>query len=249
MGFMTILYEKEEGMAKITFNRPEKLNALNGTMWKEIRSAIEDANEDEKVVAIVITGSGRAFSAGNDISDFEGSIGDGSAEKLIQTMVGSKKPVISAVNGLAFGGGFELVLACDISIVTESSSFSFPEPKLGIFPPFGIWLLPQIIGTKKAKYLMLTCDVIDGKEAERQGLVSRVVPDNQLENVARETVEKIRKIAPLAIGEIKSGIDRYLNSEELSKAMSSMDRLLNSSDFKEGSEAFFDKRTPKFKGR
>ncbi|MDY6959410.1 MAG: enoyl-CoA hydratase/isomerase family protein, partial [Halobacteriota archaeon] len=102
-------------MAKITFNRPKKLNALNGTMWKEIRSAIRDANEDKDVVAIVITGSGRAFSAGNDISDFEGSIGDGSAEKLIQAIVNSKKPVISAVNGLAFGGGFELVLACDIS--------------------------------------------------------------------------------------------------------------------------------------
>ncbi|MDY6959411.1 MAG: enoyl-CoA hydratase-related protein, partial [Halobacteriota archaeon] len=190
-----------------------------------------------------------AFSAGNDISDFEGSIGDGSAEKLIQAIVNSKKPVISAVNGLAFGGGFELVLACDISIASESSSFSFPEPKLGIFPPFGIWLLPQITGSKKAKYLMLTCDVIDAKEAEREGLISKVVPDDQLEGSVEETVEKIKKIAPLAIKEIKSGIDRYLESEELSNAMSSMDRLLASRDFKEGSEAFFEKRSPKFEGR
>ena len=168
---------------------------------------------------------------------------------IFEVMIGSEKPLISAVNGLAYGGGCEIVLASDISIAKESAIFSLPEPKLGLIPPFAIWLLPHIIGTKKAKYLMLTCDRIDAKEAERIGLISRVVPDDQLDFAVKEVARKVIDIAPLAIRDIKFGIDRYIDKKELTQILSFMAKLFASRDFREGVRAFVQKRRPKFKGK
>ena len=248
MDFETILFEKNGGVAKITFNRPDKLNALNGKMLRETTSAIEDADSDKKVRVIVITGAGRAFSAGNDISDFTGSISGGSINKLFEIMIGSGKPVISAVNGLAYGGGCEIVLASDISIAKECVTFCLPEPKLGIIPPFATWLLPPIVGINRAKYLMLTCDKIDAKEAERIGLINKVVSDDKLDDAVKETASKVMDIAPLAIREIKFGIDRYIDGEKLKKILPSMGKLFASKDFRVGVQAFVQKRKPKFGG-
>jgi len=252
MNFNNIVYNKSDGVAKITLSREEKANAINGKMWKEIGIAMKDAVSDAGVRVIVLTGSGeKAFSAGNDITDFFGSASG--VVGVYETIAKSEKPIISAVNGLAYGAGFELVLATDISIAAEHATFSLKEANVGLIPPWGICMLPEIVGKKKAKELMLTCDVIDAREAERLGIVNKVVPKDKLEAATAELVQKILNVAPLAARDIKLGVDYDRRGKEykehFAQVASALAKLFTTEDFREGVTAFVQKRKPGFKGK
>lgn len=247
-----IVYGKSEGVAKIILRREEKANAINGKMWREIEKAMKDALSDASVRVIILSGSGdKAFSAGNDITDFFGSAS--AVADVFDIITKSEKPIITAVNGLAYGVGFELVIASDISIAAEHATFSFKEANVGLIPPWGICMLPEIVGKKKAKELMLTCDVIGAREAEHLGIINKVVPADRLEEATMEVVQKIMNIAPLAARDIKLGVDIDYRGKEykdnFAQVAASLAKLFGTEDFREGVLAFMQKRKPEFKGK
>ena len=258
MSFENILFKKEEGIATITINRPESLNALSTETLSEMISALEDAKKDEDVRVVVLTGAGdRSFSAGADLKgikdgttlqlrDFLGKFGE-----LSHAMMNLGKPTIAAVNGLALGGGCELAISCDIVIASEDARFGTPEIKIGVLPAVAISLLPRLIGRKKALELIFTGDDIKAREAERVGLISRVVPADRLEGDVREFANKLIDKSPVALRFAKDAIYRGLDVE-YAKALENgfeMTSVLSSSeDAKEGVSAFLEKRKPLWKG-
>ncbi len=193
MAFETIIYEKKDNVAWITLNRPDKLNAQNDTLRAEVIAALEQANADDEVRVIVLTGAGdRAFSAGADIGQFP----EWQPLNVIQRSKGARrpytvireipKPVIAMVNGLALGGGCELAMACDIIIASDRARFGQPEINVGVIPGGGgTQILPRLVGEKKAKEMVFTGDFIPAEEAWRLGMVNKVVPAEKL----REAVE------------------------------------------------------------
>ena len=217
---MNVLYEVTDHIAVITINRPEALNALNIDVLKELLHTAEKAEADESVYVMVITGAGKAFVAGADISQMKdmspveakafGDFGNSVFYK-IETMT---KPVIAAVNGYALGGGCELSMACDIRIAGNKAKFGQPETGLGITPGFGgTQRLPRIVGASKAKELIFTAGTISADEALRIGLVSRVVPDEELMATALELAGKIANNAQIAVRQSKDAISKGLQTD------------------------------------
>ncbi len=217
---MNVLYEVADHIAVITINRPEALNALNLDVLKELLHTAEKAEADESVYVMVITGAGKAFVAGADISQMKdmspveakafGDFGNSVFYK-IETMT---KPVIAAVNGYALGGGCELSMACDIRIAGNKAKFGQPETGLGITPGFGgTQRLPRIVGASKAKELIFTAGTISADEALRIGLVSRVVPDEELMATALELAGKIANNAQIAVRQSKDAISKGLQTD------------------------------------
>lgn len=257
MNFETIIYEKKEGIATITLNRPHKLNALSLATYEELDRALDAAEADPEVKVLVLTGAGdRAFCAGDDINTFEG-FTPASARSFLKKVLMPiflkieklDKPVIAAVNGMALGGGFELALISDITIASEKATFGLPEPRLGLYSVLGVIRLADAIGVKRARELMLTCDTIDAREAERIGLVNKVVPADQLEAAARETAQKIMSIAPLSASLTKAALNRMLGGEDIEYSMEALAFLFCTEDHKEGFDAFMKRRKPEFKER
>jgi enoyl-CoA hydratase/carnithine racemase len=159
------------------------------------------------------------------------------------------KPAIAAVNGYALGGGFEVALACDITIASENASFGLPEARLGIYPAFASLRLPGIMGAKRAKKLMLTGESVDAFEAEKLGLVNRVVPLPQLMEAAREEARKIIKLAPLGVAMTKAAVNRGFGGEDLAFTVEATSLLFGTEDHKEGFNSFMEKREPRFQGK
>ncbi|MFQ5827019.1 MAG: enoyl-CoA hydratase/isomerase family protein [Dehalococcoidia bacterium] len=256
MAYETIIYQSEKGIATITLNRPHKLNALSMDSYRETIKALEEAEADPKVRVLILTGAGdRAFCAGDDISIFEG-LSAGRARTFIKEvmplMLGLErldKPVIAAVNGYALGGGFEVALACDITIASENASFGLPEARVGIYPVFASLRLPQVMGAKRAKKFLLTGETIDAFEAERMGLVNRVVPLSQLLDAAREEARKIMALAPLGVTLTKEAVNRGVVGEEMAYSIEAASLLFGTEDHREGVRAFMEKREPRFKGK
>ncbi len=256
-GFEHILYEKRDNSAWIILNRPEKLNALHSTTWREIVEAIKMAEDDKDVYVIVLTGKGRAFSAGDDISELEKLREPSTTSEYffmltdkILKILQCKKPIIAAVNGLAYGGGCELVELADLVIAVEDARFCVPEGLIGAVPPIHVTVAPLIFGRKIANEMVYTAEPIDAKKALEIGLVNRVVPKDKLEEAVTELINKIKRISPSAILTIKRiSLRQFINPDKLAVAMEDLLILAQTEDFKEGTHAFIEKRQPRWKGR
>jgi enoyl-CoA hydratase len=214
---MSVLYEKKEHVAVITINRPEALNAINYDVLAKLSEAVEAAATDDDVYVLILTGTGKAFVAGADISqmkDFSPIEAKRFAEyanAIFSRLESLPKPSIAAVNGYALGGGCELAMACDIRIAGARAKFGQPEVGLGITPGFGgTQRLPRLVGSSKAKELILTAENIGAEEALKIGLVSRVAPDEELMSAAFELAGKIAKNAQIAVRQSKEAINRGL---------------------------------------
>jgi 2-(1,2-epoxy-1,2-dihydrophenyl)acetyl-CoA isomerase len=228
MLFNGFLFEKKGGVAWITFNRPERLNALGNTTTEELCRACEDAIDDADVRVLSITGAGDAFCVGGDYKDtFERGFGKSAQQwrhrirtgpnRLVTLLSTSEKPVVASVNGVAVGGGATIALACDIRIASDRARFGFPFSKIGVTPEFGCtYLLPRVVGFGKAMELLLTADMVDAREAEKIGLVNQVVPHEDLQEATKRLIDKLLDRPPSALGTIKSMLYRSLSMDMLS---------------------------------
>jgi enoyl-CoA hydratase len=258
MSYETIALQVSDRVATITVNRPDKLNALNDRVIAELGEAIDQAVSDANVGGVILTGAGRAFVAGADISELEAH-GPMSAKRLAQTgqevfgrFESSPKPVIAAVNGFALGGGCELAMACHIRIASEFAKFGQPEVKLGLIPGYGgTQRLPRLVGRGRALQLLLTGEMIDAQEAYRVGLVNRVVPAAELLAAANEMMRAILANAPLAIANVIEVVNRGYDAtleDALTLEATAFGLLAATDDKREGTRAFLEKRAARFTG-
>jgi enoyl-CoA hydratase len=213
MAFECIIYQKEEGIATVKLNRPRVLNAMNKQLWLEFQEALEDAGNDPEVKAVIITGEGRAFSTGADLKESKTRTIEEYRDYLTELQEASRKlmrfekATIAAINGYALGSGYELALACDIRIAAEEAKIGSPEASVTSSVTGGAMRLVQdLIGPGKAKELIFTAEFIDGKEAERIGLVNKAVPLDRLMETTREMARKIAKNSAFSIKMIKRGL-------------------------------------------
>jgi enoyl-CoA hydratase len=260
MAFTTLLYAVSDGIARITLNRPDKLNALNGVVIAELGDAIGHVEGDPGVRGVILTGAGpKAFVAGADISEIaEQGASEGKARALAGQLVFRRlercgKPVIAAVNGFALGGGCELAMACHLRVASESAKFGQPEVKLGIGPGYGGTVrLPRLVGKGRALELLLTGQMIDAQEAWRIGLVNRVVPADRLLDEAEQLLRTILENGPLAIRAcleaVDAGLEMSLDQALLLEA-NHFGLLSGTADMREGTRAFLEKRKPVFQGK
>jgi len=258
----SILLKKEGNIATITLNRPERLNALDWPAQWLFGQKLDEVAGDNDIRALIITGAGRAFCAGGDVSAQKGRIGMKPAERragmkrLLKNPLKIRKmtiPVIAMVNGVAVGAGCNMALACDIIIASEKARFSQAFVKVGLVQDFGgSYLLSRQVGTKKACELVFTGDIIDAYEALRIGMVNKVVPEEELENVTREMAMKIASRAPLAVSiakrSIYDGFDNFDLETALEYEMYTQGLCSDTEDHREGATAFLEKREPEFKG-
>jgi len=214
MTFERIIYEKKEDVAIITLNRPQVLNAMNKQLWLDVERALADALEDKGVRVLIFTGAGRAFSTGADLKDSKGRSLIAYRDYLVHLQEISRriirypKPTIAAVNGFALGSGYELALACDIRIAAEGAKFGSPEARVSSSVTGGAMRLVQdLVGPGKARELLFTCEYIDGKEAERIGLVNKAVPGERLMEETMAMAGKIAANSLFSINLIKKGLN------------------------------------------
>lgn len=259
MAYETLIVETPQpGVTLVRLNRPDALNALNSTLLGELSAVLDTAEADEAVRCIVLTGSEKAFAAGADIREMS----DKSyaqmfatdfftrASRRIETF---RKPIIAAVSGYALGGGCELAMLCDFVIASETAKFGQPEINLGVMPGIGgTQRLPRAVSKAKAMDMILTARMMDAAEAERAGLVSRVVPADKLLEEALAAAGKIAAQSPLAVMMNKELVQAAYETT-LTTGVALERRLFHSlfafEDQKEGMAAFLDKRKPDFKGR
>jgi enoyl-CoA hydratase len=258
MSYEFITTEVKGRVALITLNRPKQLNALAPRLMQELGAALYGFDADDGIGAIVITGNEKAFAAGADIGamkdfDFQHAFKSNYITRDWEHIRSVRKPVIAAVAGYALGGGCELALMCDMVIAAESAKFGQPEINLGVLPGSGgTQRLPRAVGKAKAMDLCLTARMMDAVEAERAGLVSRVVPNDKLAEEAMAVAEKVASYSLPAVMMIKESINRAYEST-LSEGVLFERRLFHAAfaleDQKEGMAAFVEKRRPKFKHR
>lgn len=260
MEFKYIIYEKDEdGVAVITLNRPEALNAFNKDVVAEILEALKDAEEDEKVRVLVLTGAGKAFSAGADIKTMKEMTPLKARElslmgnRLCRALEDLGKPVIAAINGYALGGGLEVAMACDLRIASEKARMGQTEINIGLIPGWGgTQRLTRLIGKTRAKELVFTGKMIDAKTAEQWGLVNMVVPAEGFMEHVRQFAAELAKKAPVALRIAKSLIDNGLNvnlEAALALEREGFAVVASTEDLQEGVAAFVEKRKPEFKGK
>jgi len=255
-----IIYEKKGRLAYVTINRPERRNAIDGDTSKEILDAFNDFKEDDELWVAVLTGAGDvAFSAGADLRAMAEAFAGGQALRMDVPFGGITrrfecwKPMIAAINGYCLAGGLELALSCDIRIAAEHATFGLPEPKRAIIPAAGgTQRLPRAVPLAFAMELMLTGERFDAQTALRFGLVSRVVPADQLMPTVEEVATKSLECGPLAVRAIKEAVlqGRQMSLEEGLKLESRLaGAVMRSEDAREGPTAFAQKRKPEYKGR
>lgn len=214
MNFECIIYDKNNHVSVIKLNRPKVLNAMNKQLWLDLQQALADTLDDENIRVLIITGEGRAFSTGADLKDSKGRSLKAYRDYLVHLQEISRmiirypKPTIAAVNGYALGSGYELALACDIRIAAHSAKFGSPEARVSSSVTGGAMrLLQDLVGPGKARELLFICDYIDGKEAERIGLVNKTVPDDKLMEEAVVMAKKIAANSLFSINLIKKGLN------------------------------------------
>jgi len=213
MEFECIIYKKSEGIAVIKLNRPKVLNAMNKQLWLDFQAALEDVRNDPEIKSLIVTGEGRAFSTGADLKESKNRSPEDYRDYLVELQEASRKilrfekPTIAAINGYALGSGYELALACDIRIAAEDAQIGSPEARVTSSVTGGAMrLIQDLIGPGKAKELLFTAENIDGKEAERIGLVNKAVPADHLMDAAKEMAEKIAKNSAFSMKMIKKGL-------------------------------------------
>lgn len=261
MTYETILHEVRDGVAAITLNRPSTLNAFNDAMIAETIDAFKQAGRAADVRCVLITGAGRGFSSGQDLSSFAGrppemTIGDHlrhGYHKLIRAMVGLEKPVIAAVNGIAAGAGCGVALAADMRIAADTASFMLAFSRIGLVPDSGInWLLPRLIGYARAYEMAITAEKVPAERAAEWGMVNRVVPAEQLPEIAWATALQFAAGPTLAYGLTKRTM-LHSFSQTLDEALEYEAHMQTvagrSADSREGIAAFLEKRPPEFNGR
>lgn len=263
MPYETLLYDLTDGVATVTLNRPEVLNAFSTPMQRELAAVIARLADDSAVRAVVLTGAGRAFCAGGDIGEMEGAADPtplASRNKLhrmltsvLMPLVRLEKPVIAAVNGVAAGAGMNLALAADITLVAEQARFSQAFVKVGLVPDTGgLYLLTRLIGLNRAKELCFTGRMLDAREALELGLVNQVVAADELMPRAKALAQELARGATAAIGLTKSllNVAPTATLEEMAEFESyALAVVLSTEDHREGIRAFREKRAPQFRGR
>ncbi|MGQ9573170.1 MAG: enoyl-CoA hydratase/isomerase family protein [Dehalococcoidia bacterium] len=257
MAFETILYDKKDRVATITLNRPQVLNAFVSAMGAEMLQAFHQAEGDQDVGCIILTGAGRGFCSGADLRESQANIERGApgsflprSESLCQAMFNLKKPTIAAINGPAVGVGLTMTLPCDIRIASDKARFGALFVRVGLIPEFGsTFLLPRLVGLAKAKELCLLGRIIDAQEALEIGLVSKVVPHDELMAEATSLATALAEGPTFTLGLIKEALHQGLVSD-LAGAEAAETELLarcrRSPEHAEGVKAFLEKRQPQF---
>ncbi len=258
-----VLETRQGSVAMLTLNRPDRLNALNLELATAVVDALRRVGADASIRCVVLTGAGRAFCAGGDLTllrdvrlrnaghEFEALLRAGN--ETVLTIVDMPKPVLAAVNGPAAGAGMNLALACDVRVASDQASFGQNFVKVGLFPDFGgTWLLPRLVGPARAGEMFYTGDMISAADAERIGVVNRVVPHDRLAEEARTLAARLAAAPQLAVCAVKQmlvGAQR----EELVRALEAEAKqqaeCFLSADCTEGLTAFFEKRAPRFEGK
>jgi len=260
MAYSALLFQLREGIATVTVNRPERLNALNATVIAELGQAVGAIELDPEIRGVILTGAGeKAFVAGADIGEvaaqtpLEAKTRALAGQRTFRRFEALRKPVLAAVNGFCLGGGCELAMACHLRIASERARFGQPEVKLGIGPGYGATLrLPRLVGRGRATELLLTGEMIDAQEAWRIGLVNRVVPADRLLAEAEGLLGNILAQGPLAVAAVLEAVDAgfEMGSAEAQLLEANQFGLLSSTaDMREGTRAFLEKRPPKFESR
>lgn len=248
--YTTLQLEIKDGIAILTLNRPEKLNAVTEELEAELERALDELERREDVRVVILTGAGKAFSAGQDVNVLctDPAATRRELQKLKRpALLFFEKPIIAAVNGVAAGAGADFVLMCDMVVASEHARFSFPGAKLGIACPYALIRLAEEIGRAKAKELLMTGDWLSAQEALGLRLINKVVPSEQVMDAAMELAEKVKRSAPLSVRVVKEALNRTLGGFEYSYEV--MVDLMYSQDRLEGMRAFLEKREPSFKGR
>lgn len=259
----TVLFETHGNVAKLTLNRPEKLNALNYELIDRLMALLDVIERDETIRAVVLTGAGdRAFSSGADITGFAPSVRQGQVvalrefvgrgQRMTARIETFPKPIIAAVNGLAHGGGSEIVEAAPLAVASERAEFCKAEIRLGFAPPFGgSQRLPRLIGRKRALHMILTGEPITARMAEQYGLVNLVVSHDKLLDEAFSLAARITGKSPLAVAACLGSVTRGINvpiDEGLAIEASYFARMVPTADIEEGISAWLDRREPRFTG-
>lgn len=255
----TVRRALDGGVLTLTLNRPEALNSFTVEMKEALAGALREAARDRSVRAIVLTGAGRAFSAGQDLKERQGAdVPDLGSElrtrynPIVLAMRALEKPIIGAINGVAAGAGCSIALACDIRLASETASFIEVFGRVGLVPDTGSsWLLPRLVGYARAAEMVFTTDPVDAATAERIGLVNRVVPPERLMDEATELAGRLARSAPLALAMAKRALNRALETrfDEALEFEAQLQAVAGrSADHAEGVAAFVEKRQPEFKG-
>lgn len=260
MEFKLIIYEKSDGVATITLNRPEALNAFSREVVEEVVQALEDVRNDEGVRVVVLTGAGeKAFSAGADIKAMIGMNALKArelslmGERLCLSFENLEKPVVAALNGYALGGGLEVAMSCDLRIASETAKMGQTEINIGLIPGWGgTQRLTRLVGKTKAKELVLTGKIIDAKAAEQLGIVNMVVPADKFREAVRQFALDLAAKAPVAVKVAKALINKGENiglESALALEREGFGVVASTEDLQEGVKAFTEKRKPAFKGK
>ena len=258
-----VLVEDLGGYVQITLNRPEKLNSFNEAQHRALKAALDAAAKDDSVRAILLTGAGRGFCAGQDLSDRVQPEGGAAPDlgatieafynPLIRTMRALNKPIVCAVNGVAAGAGANIALNCDIVLAAKSATFVQAFAKIGLIPDSGgTWVLPRLIGEARAKALVLTAAPVKGEEAERMGMIWKAVDDHMLMHEAQSLCAAFASAPTVGLGlakqTLQAAFDNSLDAQ-LDLERDTQRKAGRTADYAEGTRAFMEKRKPNFTGR
>lgn len=246
------LYRKEGSIAWITLNRPSVLNALNRTLWSEIYENLDKAEKDSEIRAVIITGAGRAFCAGDDIKEVANLETEEEmkafflnfAVPAITKIVQLPKPIVAAVNGPAYGGGCEIAMLCDLVIASDNATFAVPEALIGAIPPIAATIGAYLVGKLTISMMMLTGESLTAQEAKLTGLVNRVVPAAELKIVAEKLAVETMKAAPSSVKMMKKLLYKQFRPDQLKQSVEELIEIVQSDEGKEGHRAFIEKRPP-----
>ncbi len=252
----TVLMDVSNGVATITLNRPEKMNSLSTELLDELAGCLHIARNNQEIRSVILTGNGKAFSAGGDLSEIQSATGTEllrAGHAVLLQLFNMEKPVIAAVNGVAVGAAFNIALACDIIIASETATFGEVFNKIGLVPDFGgIYFLPRLVGMQRAKELMFSGRIISAKEALEYGIILEVTESDKLLEQVTKLATMLAQGPTFAYGMSKTILNRsfdltleqVLHEETFAQALA-----FTSEDHKEGIKAFFEKRSPVFKGK